>query len=280
MSTELFTFDSLEHRNLEYLNLNDSTADWISSGIYLREDEQKVYYYLPESNDEREDEFRYYQKDLRLYFEGQESILYDFSLMVGDTFHMPPTGLRVTSDIGEYAVVRTVDTITLADGSVRKRWGYAPGITAVGEEARDVPSHFLIEGIGMTFSFFGTADLFTFDGLETQHLTCYKEDDIELFSNVICVPGFTTAVYDASGPSSQYTVFPNPTAGQVNISTTDNTVPHDITSITLMDATGKQLLTSLSPNPTVDLSDYPQGLYLLRIADGRGDWHTHKVIRR
>lgn len=80
----------------------------------------------------------------------------------------------------------------------------------------------------------------------------------------------TNSIRDITG-QAEFTVYPNPTAGTIAIL-------GDIHWITVLDMAGR-VITS-TDKPVIDLTNYPNGMYLIRVTDTHGNMGTRKVIKR
>lgn len=80
---------------------------------------------------------------------------------------------------------------------------------------------------------------------------------------------------DEVGATSRYSVYPNPSSGQVSF---DGVVENDVVEV--MDITGRMILSekSHSNKYTIDLGDKARGLYFYRITDDQGRIQQGKII--
>ncbi len=73
--------------------------------------------------------------------------------------------------------------------------------------------------------------------------------------------------------SSQYTIYPNPTDGVLNVKSEKT-----FSKISVYNMLG-QLVETTSENNQIDLSKAEAGIYLLKIEDGNGNSQTHKIVK-
>lgn len=128
------------------------------------------------------------------------------------------------------------------------------------------------DSIALTLSFYTydcevgshAAELHLMYGLDTLFVPIV----MNVFNNV----GVNEAIQD-----DNVRIYPNPTTGTVSINSQDGV----ITEIVLYDVFGRLLQTNKVANSAavVDLSDYPKGVYLLRVASNQGQ-STHKIIKK
>lgn len=113
----------------------------------------------------------------------------------------------------------------------------------------------------------------TFKVVFFDHLDSTVIDTIE-YSISINNPGcLTTSTLELS--SLQYNILPNPSPGFFNLSTIDNISMLEIYSVS------GQLIQKISQvqNSFIDLSDFPRGVYVLKILDNYGHNHISKLIK-
>lgn len=121
-----------------------------------------------------------------------ETILFDFSLLVGDTLDSCYiTGYFIPQ------VVTNIDQVTLFDGSVRKRWHFDSGFSYT-------------ESVGCSQGYFYPMET----GLGFWYTThCYSVDNVHLYG-----PQCFTLLNNRSLPSSTgVNIYPNPAQQQVTI---------------------------------------------------------------
>lgn len=116
-----------------------------------------------------------------------------------------------------------------------------------------------IGGLGLFFPL-GGAFILEIDG----PIRCYSDAEVDTsFQSIACDYVLLTSVDDLPG-KSDVVAFPNPTTGPLTLSSEQT-----ITQVDVFDANGRRVATST--RPTLDLSDLPNGQYLLSIhlVDGR-----------
>lgn len=93
------------------------------------------------------------------------------------------------------------------------------------------------------------------------------ENDSTLLTQGFHQPNLTVTALEAAFLPGTLTVFPNPTAGVINVQFAD--IPLENIVIVLFDLAGKQLLTAQANADRwqADLSDWAGGYYLLRVTD-------------
>ena len=140
-------------------------------------------------------------------FDQNNTLHYDFSLVAGDTIeHIEDMSINC------FYLVEQVDTITLLDGSLRKRWAIRvpepfPGSSGV--------VTYWIEGIGSIHTLVDEA-LATCATDDISNLLCYHENEALLYQDgEECF--INTSTDAANKESFQLNISPNPTTGFLNI---------------------------------------------------------------
>ena len=189
---------------------------------YFRQDDQKVYF-TPSSS-------------------GQEFLLYDFGLSIGDTFHIEYAfwesdgyGYRngyhdFMNDFGENRTV-VISNIEFENG-IKK--------IVLGSGVYDIWH----EGIGSIYGLFHTGTIEALDGYSFGFsLNCLKHNDtVKYVNNPKCNQCFCPSVNIAEHSISNIiNIYPNPVKDNLNIETTENT---EIKSINVYTIDGKLIETS------------------------------------
>lgn len=161
---------------------------------------------------------------------NNDTILYDFNIQLGDT--IPETWFMRAPTWYHYHVTN-VDSI-LIGSDYRKRWEISDSVGFY--------QLFLVEGIG---SLLGPVESWELQE-QIYYLACYKEDNILLFSDGSSFScdsiDLTPEIF--SLPSSEITLFPNPSNGTFFI--------HQFTSrrseyITIIDPLGRKVPSEITP---------------------------------
>ena len=66
-------------------------------------------------------------------------------------------------------------------------------------------------------------------------------------------------------------IYPNPTDGHLTV------IGQDIKEIQVFNRTGKMIRTKINPNINIDFSDFPPGLYVIRIHTAYGIFHRRII---
>ena len=219
-------------------------VNWVETDFLIREDSlQKVY--------------------LRSYL-NDEGVLYDFSLVVGDTFHYGACDI----------IVSEVDTIMLDNGETRKRMKVMSQSIVI-DSLYD--TDYWIEGMG------SAGGLLNHFGLHcsTDHLEflqCYYYDSELIYQPVSQTCFYVTAV-DKIIASKEVAVFPNPTTGlfTIELKRTDWLID----GIEIYTAIGNSLgaLEMTGSNKEVNISTLPNGMYHLLIRLSNGHLVSKRIIK-
>lgn len=193
-------------------------------------------------------------------FEDQESLLYDFSMQMGDSicyYDNPTSCLKLL-------IVN--DTILEGENTPRKKYvfrieenGYP---TIYGYEA-------WIEGIGSEYGLLNPGSRFLVGG--TYDLLCYYEDENLIWQN----PNFNSCYLGSDGVEENVTghsffIYPNPTTEKVIIEGLR------VVEVKIYSVLG-QLVKAFQNTNEIDTAALPEGLYVLRIKDSEGGFHTQRI---
>lgn len=225
---------------------------WVETGEYIREDEdQKVYF--------RQDN-------------EQEILLYDFNLMVGDTFP-----IYQGADQCNFMEVMQIDTITIFNGETRRRWTM---------ESPELNSNYRVtfywmEGIGSSLGLFRymTENYCWWEHYPYSVLCHYVDDEMVYVSNQNGVCWLTTSVRELNEEEDGISVFPNPANEKIFIQAKQS--DQQIAEVKLYAASG-QLLKQVqlnTPTGTLNLNEYPSGAYYLLIEDSDGRLLSKRLIK-
>lgn len=233
--------DTVEYNNKKYLNVNGGNAA-------LREDfnNRKIY----------------------CYKDGQEVLLYDFNLNIGDTIYY----YKDLINLGFYKVVDSIGTITLNSGGDRKIWYLTTYTTDA--QSEDI----WIEGIGSVIKSGVLSPLFPYirtDG-SSEYFGCFKYNDI-LYTDKnnslgnTCPCGWTVDMKEVDDNPDKVSIYPNPATGFITIKNNQGN-SMDIQIIDITGRTMKRLITN-NTETTINLENYPSGLYSVRM-----NGENHKLI--
>jgi hypothetical protein len=174
---------------------------------------------------------------------GEEYLLYDFSLEVGDTLFSDYMEINAKEVI-------EVDSIQLETGDWRKR------IFLDGEEEL-----FYIEGIGSNLGLFREMDFPI--GIASQ-LLCVRENGMPLWGTR-CGPEFVTSTHEVN--AAEISIFPNPAKEQVTLrSESDQRIYVDLYYV----EGSLQLTTSGLKELSITTDNLPAGIYWLKVRSEAG----------
>jgi len=175
-----------------YYTRDTANQEWLFSSLIREDSTKKVWLRIP--NDE-------------------EILLYDFNLMVGDSFFIDNGGGWTCS-----IPVINVDSITLTSGERRKRITFSYQV--FGDMEDEV---YWIEGIGSQFGLLNHAFAYCENTDFGQWLRCYFEDGQRQYGQVPdgeCFYEFITNTDDLDAQTS-FIIFPNPAKEQLTITLPD-----------------------------------------------------------
>lgn len=226
---------------------------------------------------------------LRYYSNIGESVLYDWSLVVGDTVVVAPEDAMAIG-VNDYVVISSIDTITLLDGQERRRWtcdfinlSY-PSVHDTVPSVRDTVFGFgqYIEDMGVInqrpiFSpLVYYLDYFLFL-VPRPDLLCFERQGQLLWTN----PDFDACVLNASenlARDATWSVYPNPVRDQLRIRGAPTGA-----MCTVVGADGRvcRPATPLTAEGSLDLAGLPPAVYwvLLKDAEGTTSRRAFVVVR-
>jgi hypothetical protein len=211
----------------------------------------------------------------RVYFyeeeTGTEKLLYDFTLAIGDTAY---SDIPWADSIVVQYVVTGIDSI-LAGSVYHKRLVIEslPTTTLASVAAN------WIEGIG---SEAGPLNRYL-TGFEFSHaLACFSFNEENKYYDEMWPPApdcsFSVAIGEQENDLIGIVVSPNPTAGIISLSVSCN----ETLSLELMDLSGKILFSCQTrelSGITVDLNEFAKGIYLVKLADTKGNSVSKKIVK-
>lgn len=196
-----------------------------------------------------------------------ESILYDFSLDVGDTIFYNIGGGLYSNEVDfwdedHYRIVIEKDSMLMLNNQYRRKWefegtmGYQTWIEGVGS----------INWYGL-FNPLITAMVLNGDGYQ---FACFKQNDTVLYlNNMYCDQCFcelyTGAVEHKLGNGNIITIYPNPSSGKITIRKNEN--EEQIDRVELIEFCGKRLIDNsfyFNDNSEIKIGKLKSGLYLIK----------------
>lgn len=206
---------------------------------------------------------------------NDETLLYDFNLLVGDTIRYTyciTTGLQDTS----HSVLTKIDSVLLKDGKYRKRYTFDPASFAGGTLTDTV-----IEGLGsnMWQGLFDPLLRFCTCG-DGYGVTCIKTYDTTRYllnsdcDHCFCT--FLTPVAGITGFSGK--ISPNPFSDKTTLSFSREL---NNATLTVYDAAGRQMTVLKNINGqtlSVSRNEIPAGVYLMELKEGNTVLAKEKII--
>lgn len=233
--------------------------------VIILSDSDRIYYFDP-----------YYKTDggFASWEEGPEvryfHLLYDFTLQPGDMYVVPV----IMGGPFPFEVVVVVDSVgveVLNGDSLRVLYVhdttidlYNTGITlSLGKD--NMLPYKIIERIGSEYYFVPQLLTYIYGEEDVSVGLCsYSDEEMYYQANEDMSCEFPRPVNVEEHSSSECTVGPNPTNNKVTVSVEDGTVK----KIQLYDVLGKLMLSLYPQNKDVielDLSSYPEGIYILKV---------------
>lgn len=225
-----------------------------------------------------------YQENGIVYFyeEGQFYKLYDFNAAAGDTiisfrpivsnsFSLKGGFEDLTTVDTLYTLVKSLDTTTI-NGIKLKRWTTESIIVDPSDpNPAMVLFETIIENIGSLNGLVGDHGYFIGEGCYGGFV-CYESPGFTYGSYFFPLCDFTSSLDKITAP--QITIYPNPTDGLVHI----DSKQVNIQSIEILDWSGKSLWRTHTL--TVDIRDFPQGIYFVRMMDDQNNMVLRKLVKQ
>ncbi|MFV0502271.1 MAG: T9SS type A sorting domain-containing protein [Bacteroidales bacterium] len=219
------------------IEFNPLTAEYYGG---LRENAQKQVFYMKKN------------------YNNTETLLYDFSLSVGDTFRMADPSNTATLEIASIYKINY-------NGFPRKKFTINLQQTyPIG----DIIAGVWIEGIGNYEGILKFPSNYAADDWSITR--CYIHNGDLLYSNyshggndcITPLMGVESIIEDNS-----ITIYPNPTSSEVNISS-----ENIINSIEIFNSLGQRVYQSMvnSTEKVIDISSFVNGIYILGVNTGNG----------
>jgi len=192
-----------------------------------------------------------------------ESVLYDFTLNVGDTikgyFSSGPPSL----------VILSIDSILIGT-QFRKIWNIDPSNGWGGTPQ-------IIEGIG---SIYGLLEVPYVIEKRSRALECFSENNQTLYPSYNATSGcnLLTSTKEVDGTKKLLSLFPNPNNGKFELIVNSQ----KINFLEITDVLGNLILKSeINKEATViDLSDKLNGIYFVKISDSTGNVVVKKIVKQ
>lgn len=192
-----------------------------------------------------------YEIQQSYYFQTNEIMLYDYNLLIGDTFQL---------NYYDQIILDSIDSIDIGGDYYRTFHFQLP-------QGLYMPyGYYWIEGIGSNLGFFSYFDFFE----DQLYFNCFSEYEFQYnyYPN-----GESCILWGVEENESHFEVYPNPAENVLNIkNSTGNAIAGKIT-----DCSGKEIIhfsTSLVQHP-LDISTLTNGVYLLTL-----DNDTYRFIKK
>lgn len=212
-----------------------------------------------------------------------ETLLYDFSLEIGDTAWFEVGGSLCYNNIAFEAfqhvkIVTDIDSIQLTNGEYRKRWFLDGGI--MNDE--------WVDGVG-SIVWFGVFNSLIFDISfcgDDYSFACFKEGNTIIYQNNpqcdACFCALLTAIEEASPEArNNLNIFPNPATNTVSISS--DKIDISSASIHIYNAHGQIIYQTDKLGSTaleVNVSKWEKGVYIIRVINESQNIGSRKLVVR
>lgn len=187
-----------------------------------------------------------------------EKLIYDFSMQPGDSILVWPWD-------GVYLYLQSMNDTILEDGRIRKKYNFNYSDTICYG-----CTEFWIEGVGSQLGYPGDAYLVGGSNM----LLCSFENEELVWHNPYQGQCFYTN-WDWDGTeenikTEKVTIFPNPTSRAFS-------VEGSVKILTVFNSSGQKIYSGTTN--TVDVREWPEGLYLVRVTDEDNTVRTAKLVK-
>ena len=207
----------------------------------------------------------------------EEKIIYSFNHKVGDIISVDTTFHRDAYNVRSIKSIGTFDF----NGTQRKKIEIADTLYRINHPRPDlfppqeVYTDFWYEGIGSFKSFFNLILDASSGSFYGEELLCFWNEDTQIYQN----PDWNTCEYaiivteiKEISNFSDFKVFPNPTNGEFQIKSDE-----EIENITITDLNGNIIL-NLNNKSDIDISEQPNGIYILKIKT-KNQKYSEKIVK-
>lgn len=194
---------------------------------------------------------------------GQEYLLYDFSLNIGDT-------IILNSVIDSINIVNVIDSV-LVGSEYRKRWNF----NTIGGFPRQ-----WIEGIGDYHGlFYSLQSMFE----NYQHISCYEDNNVFWLSPELSTDCFSVSMENViKRTTSEVSIYPNPVGDFINLQIKDNNILKP--ELKIFDITGnlikRDYLKPFADEYSLDISSLNSGMYFIKIVSSEQVISAKKFIKK
>ena len=196
--------------------------DWVGTGDFIRQENKIIY----------------------LYQNPVDAELYNFNVLVNDSFQELPSGIQL--------IVTSIDTITLLTGENRKRWKFR----CIYDDPQPIVYTEWIEGIGNINGLFATSSMSDcVADADGSIIMCMFRNDTLIYDNPDVDGCWLLPVATKETKEESIYLAPNPTSESITIMGLEN----EIKTVTVFNAVGKQVYRGTESR--IDLKAFPPGYY-------------------
>jgi hypothetical protein len=194
-------------------------------------------------------------------FTTTDTILYDFNLVLGDTIKTYLSGFT-----GEDWLVTNIDSVLLGS-QYHKRFKLNNCFPK---------TLYIIESMGSTFGLLSPFICWAPYYEHIYDLQCFKMNNLTVYPDSSTVCSLVSSVNEPF-IENVISIFPNPTTGQLNITT--NLQSYELS---IFNSTGQliQKRKIISNSILLDISDLPTGLYLIQVSENEKQLYKQTIIRQ
>lgn len=188
------------------------------------------------------------QEGKLIYRYGEALPFHNFDLAIGDTL----------TETAQYYPEEDYEIVVIGKDSIESESGWLNLFTLDNPYDNE---GYILEGVGHHHGFFGPPHVIV-NGV--CHLICYRQNDSVVFEGEDAAPCDIVSSLEEFKPLS-FDIIPNPTSGELTINL------HDQESSTYREVLIKNIdgrlvgVEALSASNRIDLSNYPDGVYVLSI---------------
>ncbi len=185
-----------------------------------------------------------------------EKLIYDFSMLPGDS---------IPSICGEYLYLQNINDTVLEDGNNRKKFNFN-----YNDDLCYGCTEFWIEGVGSQWGYPGDAYLM---GGSNRLLCSFENEELVWHDPYFGECFYTNWDWDEIGEyekKDEIVLYPNPVKEQVFLGNV-------MREVELFNAFGQLMYKGMTN--TIDMRDWPNGVYFIRVTDEKGKNFVRKVVK-
>lgn len=229
------------------------------------------------------------EEEERVLFYNRESCeaitLYDYSLSVGDTVpdliingeFIDESEYGIDSDLGRRLIVDSI-VMDEIDGDLRKHIYFKPVSDCIFQTVKEE----WIQGIGSVHGLLFPLTIRTLavELGESLDLTCYLENDMLIWQSgqyTDCNGTYANGPTNVTETEISYLIYPNPVKDFIYIETQASQEKE--IHLSVYNSTGHLIFEKQGAVQCIDMTNYPNGVYIMQIINQEGTIEVRKIVK-